>query len=150
MKSNENENENSGLIATFAIEDCLYGIDTQRVQEVVRISEITPVRHAPEYVVGVMNLRGRIVTVIDLGCKLLSEKLAVTADSRVFIVSWEHEYVGLLVDRVEDVVFMENASFSPPPENISPEHSEFFSGVFRSGEKLVTLLNLDSTLSMGN
>ncbi|MBF0546380.1 MAG: chemotaxis protein CheW [Candidatus Riflebacteria bacterium] len=65
------------LIATFFINDCLYGIDTQRLQEVVRISEITPVHHSPEYVLGVMNLRGRIVTVIDLGCKLLLKKLTV-------------------------------------------------------------------------
>ncbi|MBF0546375.1 MAG: purine-binding chemotaxis protein CheW [Candidatus Riflebacteria bacterium] len=136
------------LIATFFINDCLYGIDTQRLQEVVRISEITPVHHSPEYVLGVMNLRGRIVTVIDLGCKLLLKKLTVETFSRVFIVSWEQEYVGLLVDKIEDVVPMEEDLLRPPPENVSREQAAMFRGVFRTGEKLVTLLDLDTTLHL--
>ncbi|MBF0546379.1 MAG: chemotaxis protein CheW [Candidatus Riflebacteria bacterium] len=62
--------------------------------------------------------------------------------------SWEQEYVGLLVDKVEDVVPMEDDLLRPPPENVSREQAAMFKGVFRTGEKLVTLLDLDTTLHL--
>lgn len=141
------ESTQQALVATFLIGKCRYGLETTRVQEVVRLSEITQVRHAPEEVLGVMNLRGRIVTILDLGKKLGLENLEVTQDSRIFIVSMGQESVGLLVDQVADVVPLEEQSLFPSPENVHKGHSRLLSGVFQSGECLVALLKLDDLLA---
>ena len=74
------------LIATFEVAGTLCGIDAMKVQEVVRVGEVTPVHHVPKQIVGVINLRGKIVTVIDLGVALEIGQLATGASSRIFIV----------------------------------------------------------------
>ncbi|MBF0544823.1 MAG: chemotaxis protein CheW [Candidatus Riflebacteria bacterium] len=147
MENNPFETKEQKLIATFFVNDRCFGIDSNFVLEVVRLSEVTPVHRSPEYVLGVMNLRGRIVTIIDLGIKLGFEKLQISNSSRIFIVSQEQEFVGLLIDQVADVVPLETELLRPLPESVAKNQIQFFSGVFQAGDLFVTLLNLDVVLS---
>src|SRR5690349_15099786 len=88
---------NSALISTFYLGDALLGIDTFRVQEIIKVIDITRGHQAPDHVLGIINLRGRIVTIIDLGRKLGLGPARLNDNSRIIIVSWRTEYIGLAV-----------------------------------------------------
>ncbi len=135
------------LISTFYLENTLMGIDTMKVQEVIRITDMTPVYQAPAHILGIMNLRGKIVTIIDLAKKFELPQSTITGDSRVVIVQWNDEYVGLLVDRIFDVMYADRGALMPPPSNIHEMQGRFFDGVFNADGHLITIVNVDKVLS---
>ena len=136
------------LISTFFLGDAAFGLDTAQVQEVVRVGDITPVHHAPGFVVGVMNLRGRISTVIDLSIKLELDKARTGVDNRIFIVDWEGEQMGLLVDRVADAIALDRADLKPAPENVRGIQGRQFKGVFQVEGRLIALLDTAAGLDV--
>ncbi len=140
--------EQQMLVSTFFLGDAAFGIDTEQVQEVVRVGDITAVHHAPRFVLGVMNLRGRIVTVIDLGIKLDLNETEIGPESRIFIVEWQSEQVGLLVDRVADALALDRSDIKPPPENVRSLQGHQFKGVCSLEGRLVTLLDLAAVLEV--
>ncbi|MEW6708194.1 MAG: chemotaxis protein CheW [Candidatus Riflebacteria bacterium] len=142
----ENEDLTSKLVATFIVDDRLYGLTTDLVREVVRIGEITPVHHAPDFIMGIMNLRGRIVTIIDLGKKIGLNQIEIGQHSRIFIAEWQQEQIGLLVDKVGEVVPFDEADLLPVPENMPTFQAATLKGVFHSDKTLIGLLSLDAIL----
>jgi purine-binding chemotaxis protein CheW len=134
------------LIATFQLGDGVFGIDTTLIQEVVMVGELTPVRHAPDYVAGIRNLRGRIITVVDLCVRLGLGFVEVGPESRILIADWKGEPVGLLVDRVADAIAVEAGDLEPAPPNLHGVQMQKLRGVFRSGERLAALLDLAAVL----
>src|ERR1035441_4152417 len=84
------------LLATFFVRDALCALDAAGIQEVIRLGPLTPVRHAPPAVAGIVNLRGKIVTILDLGLRLGFAKAVATGESRIFIIEDRGEFVGLL------------------------------------------------------
>ncbi len=135
------------LASTFAIGATLLGISTLHIQEIIKVVEITEVPQAPGYIVGILNLRGRIVTVIDLGKRLLLGACRPTDLSRIIIVDDLGESVGLLVDEVIDVIAVDGEALQPPPANLNAVQGRFFENVIRSSDGLVGLLNLDAILN---
>jgi purine-binding chemotaxis protein CheW len=129
------------LVATFQLGEGTFGIDTALIQEVVMTGDLTPVHHAPDYVAGVRNLRGRIITVIDLRVRLDLGCVARDAESRILIVDWKSEPVGVLVDRVADTVPVGADALQVPPPNLHGVQMQNLLGVFRSGERLAALLD---------
>jgi purine-binding chemotaxis protein CheW len=129
------------LVATFLLGEAAFGIGAAQVQEVVRVGDITPVHHAPPYVVGIRNLRGKIVTVIDLRVRLDLGSMEAGADTRILIVDWQGEPIGLMVDSVADTISVNSADIVPPPPNVHGIQSRNLRGVCRSGERLVALLD---------
>jgi purine-binding chemotaxis protein CheW len=140
--------EQQMLISTFYLGEAAFGLDTAHIQEVVRVGDITPVHHAPEFVVGIMNLRGRIATVIDLGVKLDLDRAPTGADNRIFIVDWQGEQIGLLVDRVADAGSVDRADLKPPPENVRGVQGRLFQGVFPVDGRLIALLDTAAVLDI--
>jgi purine-binding chemotaxis protein CheW len=134
-------------VACF-VGSALFGVDAEPVQEIVRVGHITPVHHAPEYVVGIMNLRGRIVTVIDLGLKLELERTNITPESRILIVEWKGEQVGLLIEQEGGVVAVDRSTMRTPPENVRGVHSTLLEGVFLTDGHLMALLDLTAVLEI--
>jgi purine-binding chemotaxis protein CheW len=136
------------LIATFQLggDDGLFGIDATLIQEVVMVGEITPVRHASDFVAGIRNLRGKIITVIDLCVRLGLGSVEIGPDSRILIADWKGEPVGLLVDRVEDAIAVEPGGLESAPPNLHGLQMQKLLGVFRSGQRLVAMLNLAAVL----
>ena len=132
------------LIATFQLgdEDGLFGIDATLIQEVVMVGELTPVRHAPGYVAGIRNLRGRIITVIDLCVRLGLGLVQIGPQSRILIADWKGEPVGLLVDRVADAIIVGAGELESAPPNLHGVQMQKLLGVFRTGERLAALLDL--------
>jgi purine-binding chemotaxis protein CheW len=134
------------LLATFVLRGALCAFDAARVQEVIRMGPVTPVRHAPEEVAGVINLRGRIVTLLDLGQILGFVKVEPDRNSRIFIIEDRGEFIGLLVDRAADVVEVDPNEEEPVPANLAPAQSRYFRGVQRSEGRVIALLDLAELL----
>lgn len=135
------------LAATFRLGQGTFALDTSLIQEVVMLGEITPVHHAPAYVAGVRNLRGRIVTVIDLRRRLQLEFDDPTPDSRILIVDWKSEPVGLLVDRVEETVELNTRDLQSSPPNLNGVQSGNLQGVFAAADRLAALLEPSAVLA---
>jgi len=140
--------EQQMLVSTFFLGDAAFGLDTEQVQEVVRVGDITQVHHAPRFVLGVMNLRGRIATVIDLGIKLELDETTIGADSRIFIVECQGEQIGLLVDRVADAIAVGRSDLKPAPENVRGVQGRQFKGVFQTAGRMVAMLDLAAVLDI--
>ncbi len=140
--------ENQRLAVSCFVGSALCGVDTEPVQEIVKVGQITPVYHAPDYVVGIMNLRGRVVTVIDLGMKLDLGATPVSQDSRILIITWQGEALGLLIDNVLGVVPVDRAEMKPAPENVRGVQSDMVEGVCQVDGRLMALLNLRSVLAL--
>jgi purine-binding chemotaxis protein CheW len=136
------------LVATFELgsDDGVFGVDATLIQKVVMVGELTPVRHAQAYVAGIRNLRGRIITVIDLCVRLGLGAVEIGPESRILIADWKGEPVGLLVDRVEDAVAVEAGGLEPAPPNLHGVQMQKLLGVFPSGERLAALLDLAAVL----
>lgn len=142
------ETEEDLLISTFQLggDDGIFGIDATLIQEVVMVGELTPVRHAPDYVAGIRNLRGRIITVIDLCVRLGLGIVEIGPESRILIADWKGEPVGMLVDRVADAIAIGADHLEPAPPNLHGVQMQKLLGVFRSGERLAALLDLAAVL----
>jgi len=144
---NENKIINSNLeLATFYVGDALYGMDILRVQEINRLMDFTMVPQSPEYVMGIMNLRGQIVTVIDLSKKLGLSETELKDESRNIIVDDQGEYIGLLVDKISDVVRTDTHKIEPPPSNMGGVQGRFLQGVFKMDKNLIGILNVEELL----
>jgi purine-binding chemotaxis protein CheW len=135
------------LLATFYIRDVHCALPALAVQEVIRPGRNTLVPHGPDCVVGIINLRGKIVTLVDLARKLELGSTEGTEDTRALIVEWKGEFVGLLVDRVSDVREIRPDSISPPPANVRGAQGRFLEGVHEAEGKLLAVLSVEEVLS---
>jgi len=134
------------LVASFSLGEAAFGIDAQRVQEVTKVGDLTRVHRAPAHVVGIRNLRGRIVTVLDLRIRLELGSVEPGPESRILIVEGPGEPIGLLVDRVADMISVNRADIRPAPPNVHGVQSRNLQGVCRGGGRLVALLDLATIL----
>lgn len=134
-------------LASFQLGDLLLGIDIHQVQEINRNFQLTPVPHAPEAVRGVINLRGEVVTVIDLRSVLGFPAAEINRMSRNVVVHHAGEQIGLLVDCIADVVKTSHDQIDPLPENLDNLDSGLFQGVVKLEHALLVVLDVASTLA---
>lgn len=139
--------ETRALVSTFYLGEALFGIDALTVQEIIPLSRLTAVHHAPAWISGILNLRGQIVTVVDLAAKLQLESAAADAAQHILITAWQGEPVGLLVDRVADVEEADLKNLAPPPANIHATLQPFIRGVCQAGARQVSILNVNVVLA---
>jgi purine-binding chemotaxis protein CheW len=132
--------------ATFYVGGALCGIDILNIQEINKNFEITKVPQALDYVEGILNLRGRIVTIIDLGKKLGLEPVNKDKDNRNIIVNSDDEHIGLLVNSISDVVLAQESDIEPAPSNIGGAKGKFFQGVLKTETQLIGILDIDEVL----
>jgi purine-binding chemotaxis protein CheW len=150
METQINQDARTALLSTFFVGDALCALDASEVQEVIRVQSITPVWHAPTQVMGVMNLRGKIVTLLDLRMILGFGKSVPTRESRVFIVEDRNEFLGLLVDRADEVIEVDPGQREALPINIPAAQARFFQGLCRARGRVITLLNPREVLNESN
>ncbi|MCL1077667.1 chemotaxis protein CheW [Parashewanella spongiae] len=132
---------------TFKLDNETYGINVMQVQEVLRYSEIAPVPGAPHYVVGIINLRGNVVTVIDTRARFGLNGAEVTDSTRIVIIEAEKQVIGILVDSVAEVVYLKRSEIDNAPNVGTEESAKFIQGVSNRGEELLILVDLDKLLS---
>lgn len=135
-------------LATFYIGDALCGMDILKIQEINKLMQMTKVPQAPDYVLGILNLRGQIVTIIDLGRKLGLGTTDITQDPRNIIVNSAGGHVGLLVRKISDVVSVDMDKREAAPANMRGIQGEYFNGVYKTDTKLIGILNVDKVLSI--
>ena len=134
-------------LCSFQLADATFGLDTMLVQEIIKIPDITKVYLAPEDITGIINLRGKIVTIIDLAIKLELPTDTEMADRRIIIVESQDEPFGLVVDKINDVIHIDGEELDVAPSNVRVAQSRFISGVFRDNEQLIAILNLDEVIN---
>jgi purine-binding chemotaxis protein CheW len=137
-------------LATFYIGGALCGMDILKVQEINKLMEMTKVPQAPGYVTGILNLRGQIITVIDLAKKLGLAKEELGDAARNIIVNSGNEYIGLLVSRISDVVEATWEKVEEPPANIGGVQGVYFKGVYKTKDRLIGILDVDRVLAEEN
>lgn len=134
--------------ATFMVDDLFFGVEVVQVQEVLRYQEMTPVPRADRVIEGLINLRGQIVTAVDMRRRLgLPEREAGRTPMNV-VVRKEDGAVSLLVDEIGDVIEVRGEDFEPPPETIDPKARETLAGVYKLDGRLLLVLSTDRALKV--
>ncbi|MCP3698411.1 MAG: chemotaxis protein CheW [Aliivibrio sp.] len=132
---------------TFQLEEETYGINVMQVREVLRHTEIAPVPGAPDYVIGIINLRGNVVTVIDTRARFGLMQGEITDNTRIIVIESERQVIGILVDSVAEVVYLRSSEIDTTPSVGTEESAKFIQGVSNRDGKLLILVDLNKLLS---
>ena len=134
-------------LATFFLAGEEYGVDVRLVQEIIRVAEITQVPRAPEFVKGVINLRGRIIPVIDLKKKLALGQVDPSRQARIVVVKVRERLMGLLVDGASQVLKVPVSVIEAAPDEVVEIDASYIRGVAKLETRLIILVDLPKVLS---
>ena len=132
---------------TFRLDDETYCVNVMQVQEVLRYTEIAPVPGAPSYVLGIINLRGNVVTVIDTRQRFGLPPAEVGDNTRVVIIEVDKQVIGILVDSVAEVVYLRQSEIETAPNVGNTDGAMFIEGVCNKKGELLVLVGLEKMLS---
>ena len=132
----------------FAIDDAQYGVDIMAVREIKEWSHVTRLPKQPDYVRGVLNLRGAMVPIVDLRCRFGEGLTETTPTHIIIIVRIDEREVGLLADRVLDIVSFKRDEIKPVPRTARDATSDFLSGLVTIEGSLIALIDLSRLLSL--
>lgn len=132
---------------TFRLENETYGINVMQVQEVLRYTEIAPVPGAPDYVLGIINLRGNVVTVIDTRQRFGLQSTDVTDNTRIVIIEADKQVIGIMVDSVAEVVYLRQSEIETAPNVGNEEAAKFIQGVCNKNDELLILVDLEKMMT---
>ena len=134
-------------LATFFLAGEEYGVEVRQVQEIRRVTEITSVPRAPEFIRGVINLRGRILPVLDLRRRLALGDVAMDRAARIVVVRIKERLLGLLVDGASQVLKVKVSQIEPPPEEVLQQGGDYIRGVAKLDDRLIILVDLERLLA---
>ncbi|CAK7033490.1 MAG: Chemotaxis protein CheW [Desulfovibrio sp.] len=134
-------------LVTFSIGEEEFGVDILKVQEIIRTMEITKVPRAQDFVEGVINLRGKVIPIIDLRRRFGFASKEHDKHTRIIVIEINNMIVGFVVDSVSEVLRIPAATVEPPPPVVAGVESEYISGVGKLQDRLLILLDLDKLLS---
>jgi len=132
---------------TFTLEEETYGINVMQVQEVLREIEVAPVPGAPHYVLGIINLRGNVVSVIDARTRFGLPTRESDDYTRIIVIEVQHQIIGILVDSVAEVVDIDTNEIDKAPNVGNADTAKYIDGVVSRGDKLLILVDLNKLLS---
>lgn len=135
-------------LCTFTIDGLLFGVDVINVQEVLRYQEMTPVPLAPSVVSGLLNLRGQIVTALDMRQRLGLPPRPADVPPTNLIVRDQQRVISLLVDEIGDVLQVDDSTFEPPPETLPGASRALIDGVYKFKPQLLLLLNTERAVKV--
>ncbi len=133
-------------LVLVSVADNLYAIDIMRVREIRGWTGSTPLPHAPPYVLGIFNLRGATLPIVDLGARLSGRTTTVERSSVIVVVEMGRRMIGLLVDAVCDIIAPKHQEVQPPPDVGEEAVYHFVDGVLPVEDNIVKLLCLDNIL----
>jgi purine-binding chemotaxis protein CheW len=134
-------------LATFFLAGEEYGVEVRQVQEIRRVTEITSVPRAPEFIRGVINLRGRILPVLDLRRRLALGEVAMDRAARIVVVRIKERLLGLLVDGASQVLKVKVSQIEPPPDEVLQQGGDYIRGVAKLDDRLIILVDLERLLA---
>lgn len=144
---NVEEDTQKGKFLTFALGKEVYGIEISNVTEIIGIQQITDVPEVPVYVKGIINLRGKIIPVVDLRLKFKREPLEYDDRTCVIVIDIGNISVGLIVDTVADVVPINDENLVPPPSVKTGFHNKFIKGIGKVGAGVILILDCEKLFS---
>lgn len=134
-------------VVVFDLAAETYGVDIGSVREIIRIQEITQVPRTPEFVEGVINLRGKVIPVIDLRKRFGFGEVAYTKDTRIVVVDIGGSDIGVIVDAVTEVLRLASDLVEPPMDVITTADSDYLLGIAKLEDRLIILLDLQRALA---
>lgn len=135
-------------LVSFKIGHEEFGVDITKVQEINRMVEITKVPQAPAYVEGVINLRGKVIPIIDLRNRLGVELKEYDKNTRIVVVDIEQHVMGMIVDSVSEVLRIPVSTIEPPPDIATGMNSEYIQGVAKLEDRLLIFLDLSHVIDV--
>jgi purine-binding chemotaxis protein CheW len=133
-------------LVSFTLDGVEYGIDILQVHEILRIPDITRLPNTPDFIRGVINLRGNVIPVVDIRKRFGYSPIEVTEFTRIIVIEAEGKQIGLFVDNVSQVIRLSDKNIDPPSDLIEGVSEEFITGVGRLKDRLVVILNLANIL----
>jgi purine-binding chemotaxis protein CheW len=134
-------------LVTFTISSEEFGLDILKVQEIIRTMEITRVPRSPDFVEGVINLRGKVIPIIDLRKRFGMDPKSYDSHTRIIVVEINARIVGFVVDSVSEVLRIQSSTVEPPPQIVSGIDSEYINGVGKLDDRLLILIDINRLLS---
>ncbi|HZG61071.1 MAG TPA: chemotaxis protein CheW [Anoxybacillus sp.] len=134
-------------VIVFQLKDKEYAIPVQQVRSIEKVQHITRVPGTPNFVKGVINLRGVVTPIIDLRTRFGLEEATISENTRVIIIAFDEIEVGFIVDAANDVVDIPTDSIEPAPEVVDATQVDYINGVAKIGKRLLILLNLEKVLN---
>lgn len=131
----------------FSLHNEQYAVPLLKVKEVIALTETTPVPYSPSHFKGIMNLRGQVISVIDLRTKLKMPKGEASPETAIIILDLSSLSLGIIVDSVESVLALNKDEVQPPPD-VGTSDARYITGVARKDKKLILLLDIEKTLSV--
>lgn len=146
----KSENEELLQLVSFRIGSEEFGVDILQVQEINRMMEITDLPNSPDFIEGIINLRGKIISIIDLRKKLGMLSVERTNDTRIIVLEMHGSTVGFIVDEVNEVLRVPSKVIEPPPDMVGGIKSEYIKAVGKLETGLLILLDFDSLFLFEN
>ena len=137
----QNEDTMRGRFITFAVDREMYGIEIKYVTEIVGIQPINSLPEAPEHIKGIINLRGKIIPVVDMRLKFKKEPMEYNDRTCIIVIDTKDISAGLIVDEVEEVIAIEDENISPPPKSGTGASCRYLSGIGKVGKEVKLLLD---------
>lgn len=149
MANEKQETNSSDLLqlVSFRIESEEFGVDILKVQEIIRMIQISKVPNSPEFVEGVINLRGRVIPVVSLRTKLGLTRIEQDKNTRIIVVELNGKTIGFIVDEVNEVLRIPAGITEAPPAVASGINSEFITSIAKLEDRLLILLDLEKVLN---
>lgn len=137
-------------VIVFRLGEERYGVDISQVREIIRPTQITRIPNAPDFVEGVINLRGQITTIVNLRKRFGMPPTQIDNDTRIIVVEYNNAVIGMMVDTVNEVKYLSQKDIEPLPSIItSREEAKFLKGVGKLPDGLLILIDLNKVLNEG-
>lgn len=146
MNTKHHESEEILQLVSFNIDNEEFGIDILKVEEIIRVISITKIPNAPDFIEGVINLRGKVIPVIDLRTRLNKVRKGHDNNTRVIVVEVSGITVGFIVDSVREVLRIPKNITEPPPSIVAGVNSEYITAIGKLEDRLLILLDLEKVL----
>jgi len=141
------ESETTRQIVSFRLANEEYGVDIMRVQEIILMGKITKMPEVPDYICGLINLRGHVIPIVDLRKRFGLPAQENTEHTRTIVVNVHDRTIGIVVDAVSEVLRISAEQIEPPPSSVSGVDHNYIRGLVKFDEKLLILLNIEEILS---
>jgi len=145
--TNNKKNDKLLQLVSFKVGDEEFGVDILKVQEINRMIEITQVPDSPPDVEGVVNLRGKVIPVVDLRKRFGLTSREQTIHTRIIVVELTNQTVGFIVDEVKEVLRIPSSVMEPPPDLAVGKNADYIVGIGKLDNRLLTLLDLEKVMS---
>ncbi|MBE9537396.1 MAG: chemotaxis protein CheW [Proteobacteria bacterium] len=146
-KSTDSHADDLLQLVSFKLGSEEFAIDILNIQEIIRTVEVTTVPRAPQFVEGVINLRGKVIPIIDLRKRFGLPSIENTKNTRIVVVDFDNKVVGLVVDGVSEVLRLPASTIEPPPPMLAGIDSDYISGVGKLDDRLLIMLDISRVLS---